>query len=60
MLIQQQNHENNIPDAQLPATKEDALQWARWYFLAVNPFAPAIHKPDMFALVRFVAGEVPR
>ena len=60
MIIQQQNHENNIPDAQLPATKEDALQWARWYFLAVNPFAPAIHKPDMFALVRLSAIDVPR
>jgi hypothetical protein len=52
MTLQQQNRENNIPDAQLPATKSDALQWARWYFLAVHPFAPVIHKPDMFALVR--------
>jgi hypothetical protein len=35
----------------LPKSKSEALQWARWYFLAIHPFAPVVHKADFMALV---------
>jgi hypothetical protein len=39
------------PTAYLPETKDRATDWATWFFKAVNPYAPTLHKPDMFKLV---------
>lgn len=35
----------------LPAVKSEAMEWARWYFMAIHPFAPVVHKRDFMALV---------
>jgi hypothetical protein len=31
--------------------KPDAFTYAEWYFLAVSPFLPVLHKPSFFRLV---------
>jgi hypothetical protein len=37
--------------SRIPETKGRACDWATWFFKAVNPYAPILHKPDVFNLV---------
>jgi hypothetical protein len=40
-----------IPAAQMPPTLREAKGYAEWYFKTLNPYSPAIHKPDVYAMV---------
>jgi hypothetical protein len=44
---------STIPAAQMPPTLREAKGYAEWYFKTLNPYSPAIHKPDVYAMVKY-------
>lgn len=52
-MLQSIMNRNQVPPVKLPP-RQDAFNYAEWFFVMIHPFHPVLHKPSFMALVSSV------